>query len=146
MPELPEVETVVRSLAPHVTGLRILNAEFSQKRVLRGNADETTRMLTGKIIESVTRHGKFIVFTLRPSGFLIVHLGMTGKLLWNDTPAKHTHAIFTLDGGTLLYNDTRQFGRIEVSNELPPHVQKLGPDALSVSLEDFIARLRERKS
>lgn len=146
MPELPEVETVVRSLAPHVTGLRILNAEFSQKRVLRGSAEETTRLLTGRIIHSVTRHGKFIVFNLRPAGYLIVHLGMTGKLLWNSAPAKHTHAIFTLEGGALLYNDSRQFGRVEASLELPPNVQRLGPDALSVSLEEFTTLLRKRKS
>ena len=146
MPELPEVETVVRSLAPHVTGLRILNAEFSQPRVLRGDAEETARMLTGRTIERVGRHGKFIVFTLRPAGFLIVHLGMTGKLLWNGVPAKHTHAVFTLQGGTLLYNDSRQFGRIEAARELPDNVRKLGPDALSVSLDDFTGLLRKRKS
>lgn len=146
MPELPEVETVVRTLAPHVTGLRILNAEFTQPRVLRGSADETARMLKGRTIQSVSRHGKFIVFTLKPAAFLIVHLGMTGKLLWNGAPAKHTHAVFTLNGGTLLYNDSRQFGRIEAARELPANVQKLGPDALSVSLEDFTRLLRQRKS
>jgi formamidopyrimidine-DNA glycosylase len=146
MPELPEVETVVRSLAPHVTGRRILNAEFNQPRVLRGDAEATTRMLVGKKIESVGRYGKFIVFTLRPAGFLIVHLGMTGKLLWNGAPEKHTHAIFTLDRGTLLYNDSRQFGRIEAARELPEGVQKLGPDALAVSLDDFTDFLRKRKS
>ncbi|MCU1263200.1 MAG: DNA-(apurinic or apyrimidinic site) lyase / Formamidopyrimidine-DNA glycosylase [Bryobacterales bacterium] len=146
MPELPEVETVVRSLAPQVTGRRILNAEFSQKRVLRGDAGDAARMLGGRIIQSVGRHGKFIVFTLRPKGFLIVHLGMTGKLLWNGEPAKHTHAIFTLNGGTLLYNDARQFGRIEWAEEMPERVRKLGPDALSVAFEDFADLLKKRKS
>jgi formamidopyrimidine-DNA glycosylase len=147
MPELPEVETVVRTLAPQVTGLRIRSAEFTQKRILRGDPDEMARMLAGQTIQSVSRYGKFIVFTLgRRGGFLIVHLGMTGKLLWNGEPAKHTHAIFTLDGGTLLYNDSRQFGRIEYARELPARVQKLGPDALSVTLEDFTRLLRLRKS
>lgn len=146
MPELPEVETVVRSLAPAVTGRRIRNAEFRQPRVLIGDADESARMLAGRKIEKVERHGKFIVFRLRPEAVLVVHLGMTGKLLWKGAIAKHTHAIFTLDGGTLLYEDSRQFGRIEASLVLPARVDGLGPDALLVSLEDFTRLLHARKT
>ncbi len=146
MPELPEVETVVRSLAPQVTGTRILNAEFTKKRVFPGDMAEAVALLRGRRIHSVTRYGKFIVFELRPTGFLIVHLGMTGKLLWNGEPAKHTHAVFTLDAGTLLYNDSRQFGRIECAEELPARVQKLGPDALDVGAEEFSRLLRLRKA
>ncbi len=146
MPELPEVETVVRTLAPQVTGRRIENVEFSPKRILRSDLEETIQQLAGTTVMEVERHGKYIVFTLRPSGFLIVHLGMTGKLLWNHPPGKHTHAQFHMDSGTLIYDDSRRFGNIEWSAELPERVRKLGPDALVVSLEDFADSLKKRKS
>jgi formamidopyrimidine-DNA glycosylase len=149
MPELPEVETVVRSLAPLV-GRRILNAEFRQSRILIGDAESGSVFLRDRLIQSISRYGKFIVLQLKPMGFLIVHLGMTGKLLSFAEPepkvAKHTHALFTLDEGTLLYEDSRQFGRIEYSETLPERVRKLGPDAMDVEFDVFATRLRARKS
>ena len=146
MPELPEVETVVRSLTPLVVGRRIQSAVFTQQRVLIGDPKTSARLLSGRRIEAIERYGKFIVFRLVPEAFLVVHLGMTGKLLWKAEPAKHTHAVFTLNGGNLLYNDSRQFGRLQCSATLPERVAKLGPDALSVSFEEFAARLRARQS
>ena len=86
MPELPEVETVVRTLRPAITGRRILNAEFRQLRVLIGDPSETALALTGRKVKGVDRHGKFIVIRL-DRGFLVVHLGMTGKLLIDAPPS-----------------------------------------------------------
>jgi formamidopyrimidine-DNA glycosylase len=145
MPELPEVETVVRSLRPAIVGRRILNAEFLQLRVLIGDPSETARSLVGRKVKSVERHGKFISIHL-DKGFLVVHLGMTGKLLIDAEPTKWTHAIFTLDSGMLHYDDPRQFGRIEYGLELPARVAALGPEPLEVSLADFAAALKERRS
>jgi formamidopyrimidine-DNA glycosylase len=145
MPELPEVETVVRTLRPAITGRRILNAEFLQLRVLRGSPLKTAKALAGRRIESIERHGKFIAIRL-DRGFLVVHLGMTGKLLVNAEPTKWTHAVFTLDRGVLHYDDQRQFGRIEYGIELPERVVALGPEPLEISLPDFIARVHARKS
>jgi formamidopyrimidine-DNA glycosylase len=145
MPELPEVETVVRTLRPAIVGRRILNAEFRQLRVLRGSAQETMEALAGRKIKSIERHGKFIAIKL-DKGFLVVHLGMTGKLLVNAEQTKWTHAIFTLDRGMLHYDDQRQFGRIEYGDELPARVAALGPEPLEVSLAEFTRRVRERKS
>ncbi|MBV8073369.1 MAG: bifunctional DNA-formamidopyrimidine glycosylase/DNA-(apurinic or apyrimidinic site) lyase [Acidobacteriaceae bacterium] len=144
MPELPEVETVVRSVAAHVTGAQITHAEVSSRRVTRGDHEKTARGLTGAIIEAVRRHGKQIFFEL-DSGLLYVHLGMTGKLLWNTEPGKYTRAELTLDRGVLLYDDVRQFGRFEYFREAPAFISTSGPDALSVSFEDFFSRLRERR-
>ena len=79
-------------------------------------------------------------------GYLVVHLGMTGKLLFDGELSKWTHAIFTLDRGTLLYVDPRQFGRIEYGDELPARVAALGPEPLEVTLEEFTRRLKLRKS
>jgi formamidopyrimidine-DNA glycosylase len=145
MPELPEVETVVRTLRPAIVGRRILNAEFKQLRILRGSPHETMKALAGRRIKSIERHGKFIAIRL-DRGFLVVHLGMTGKLLVNAEPTKWTHAIFTLDDGTLHYDDQRQFGRIEYGDELPERVAALGPEPLEITLADFAVRLRLRRS
>jgi len=145
MPELPEVETVVRSLRPAIVGQRILNAEFTQLRVLRGSPNATTKALVGRRIEAIERYGKFIAIRL-DRGYLVVHLGMTGKLLIDAEPTKWTHAVFTLDRGILSYDDQRQFGRIEYGAELPERVAALGPEPLEVSLDDFAARLKARKS
>ena len=145
MPELPEVETVVRTLRPAIIGRRILKAEFLQLRVLRGSPLETTKALAGRRIQSIERHGKFIAIRL-DRGYLVIHLGMTGKLLVNAEPTKWTHAVFTLDQGVLHYDDQRQFGRIEYGIELPERVAALGPEPLEISLADFAARLKARHS
>ncbi len=145
MPELPEVETVVRTLRPALVGRRILNAEFSQSRVLIGSAAMTAGALAGRRVVSIERRGKFIAIRL-DAGYLVVHLGMTGKLLVSGEITKHTHAIFTLDRGTLLYTDPRQFGRIEYGAELPARVAALGPEPLEVTLGEFARRLKERRS
>jgi formamidopyrimidine-DNA glycosylase len=146
LPELPEVETVARSLAPHLKGRRIMSAEFRQLRVLRGDPDETARRLKGRTIRGVRRYGKFLLMELDTRGYFIVHLGMTGKLLLNSDIGKHTHAILTLDRGVLLYNDSRQFGRLEWSETLPARVAKLGPEPLEIGFDDFYRLLRGRRA
>jgi formamidopyrimidine-DNA glycosylase len=145
VPELPEVETVVRTLRPALTGRRILNAEFVGLRVLRGLPHETAQALAGQRVRSIERHGKFIAIKLE-RGYLVVHLGMTGKLLIDAERTKWTHAIFTLDRGVLLYDDPRQFGRIEYGVDLPERVRALGPEPLEVTLDEFAQRLKQRRS
>jgi len=146
VPELPEVETVARSIAPHIRGRRILAAEFRCPRVLRGSPDEMAAALAGRRILGVRRHGKFLLMELAGGGYLIVHLGMTGRLLFNAEPGPHTHAILTLDRGVLLYDDPRQFGKIEVSRTLPERVSRLGPEPLEVGFAEFAQGLRRRRT
>ena len=143
MPELPEVETVVRSIAAHVTGAQIIEAYVSSHRVTRGDHGKTVRGLTGRAIHRIRRSGKQIFFDL-DCGLLFVHLGMTGKLLWNGNPGKYTRATLTLDRGVLLYDDVRQFGRFEYFAKRPEFLARSGPDALGVSFEEFFSRLRKR--
>ena len=143
MPELPEVETVVRSVAPHVIGRRILTARFTSKFVTPGNRNLLSSRLEGRRIESVIRRGKFIVLAL-DRGTLTVHLGMTGKLLVDGAEDVHTHGLFTLDRGQLIYHDPRQFGRIEWSAGASPRVAKLGPEPLEIGFDDFRERLRRK--
>ena len=142
MPELPEVETVVRSLAPHLPGRRIVSAEFHSKFVTPGNRRLLARKLEGRTIAAIRRRGKFIVITL-DQGTLAVHLGMTGKLLLDQPSTLHTHGVITFDDGVLIYDDPRQFGRIEWN---PSRIEALGPEPLEITLEDFQRRLRARKS
>src|SRR5947199_9186269 len=145
MPELPEVETVTRSIAPLV-GRRIVSAEFRCLRVLRGgDPDEMAARLAGRKIAGVKRYGKFILMSIGGGGYLTIHLGMTGKLLLGGPPGKHTHAILTLDRGVLLYDDSRQFGRLQYSEDFPARIGKLGPEPLEVTFEQFAAGLKRRK-
>jgi formamidopyrimidine-DNA glycosylase len=141
MPELPEVETVVRSLAPHLPGRKILSAEFGSKHVTPGDRKALAAHFAGREISFVRRRGKFIVISL-DQGSLTVHLGMTGKLLLDSPPGPHAYGIFHLDGGTLIYDDPRQFGSIQWNADL----SALGPEPLEVSLDEFVTRLKKRKT
>ena len=146
MPELPEVETVTRSIAPLV-GRRIVSAEFRCLRILRGgDPDRMAKRLQGRRIGGVKRYGKFIVLALEGGGYLMVHLGMTGRLLLGGPAGKHTHATLTLDRGVLLYDDSRQFGCVEFSEEFPARVARLGPEPLEVGFEEFARDLKRRKT
>ena len=145
MPELPEVETVVRSISPHVTGKTIQHAALSSPRVTRGGLKETAAALKHRVINQVRRRGKQIFFDL-DRGVLYVHLGMTGKLLWNGHRTPYTRAEIVLENGTLLYDDVRQFGRVEYFETAPKLIDRVGPDALSVSFGDFYARLKQHRT
>lgn len=146
MPELPEVETVARSIAPLV-GRRIVSIEVRGLRVLRGgDPDRMAAALAGRKIDGVKRYGKFLVLRIRQGGYLTIHLGMTGKLLLGGPAGKHTHVVFTLDRGELLFDDSRQFGSVEYSTEFPVRVARLGPEPLEIAVEEFAARLRGRKT
>jgi len=145
VPELPEVETVARSIAG-IVGRRIVSAEFTCLRILRGKPDRMSADLAGRRIRGIRRRGKFIVIDLDKGHCFVVHLGMTGKLLLGGTRSRHTHAIVNLDRGVLLFEDQRQFGRLEVSQGLPARVEKLGPEPLEVTIAEFAARLKRRSA
>jgi len=145
VPELPEVETVVRTIAPRIEGRVILHAEFNSPFVTPGDRDLLARQLASRQIRAVSRHGKFILMEL-DRGWLVVHLGMTGRLLFDTPRNAYTHGFFALDHGAMVYDDVRQFGSIEYSETANPRVAALGPDALSISVDDFAARLAGRKT
>ncbi len=155
MPELPEVETVVRGLRAALPGKRITEIRFNKTDFI-DNPAEVAENLPGKRVATVRRHGKFIVFDLvdgdSRSTALLIHLGMTGQLI--VTPAEapsspHTHIFFSLDNGReLRYTDIRRFGRVQF---LPEGIDgsslaELGLDALDTCEKEFIERLRGRKA
>ena len=149
MPELPEVETIIRGLARRVLNRRITSVEFRWPPLVVGDADEAARRLRGSTITGIHRHGKYIVIELRKRKTpccLVVHLRMTGNFLLDGEPGPYTRAIVQLEGGSaLVYHDIRKFGRWQVADDLPPRLRELGPDPLEISEDDFITRLRSRR-
>lgn len=139
MPELPEVETVVRSLRPHITGRRIEDCRVGAAKLIRrpvGNVEAFSRALCGRTITGVGRRAKYIVISL-DQGWLLVHLGMTGKLVCRPQgtePVKHDHVRMRLDDGSLLiYNDVRRFGGLgywSTDPYLQTPLAELGPEPL----------------
>lgn len=157
MPELPEVETVVRGLRKVLPGRRILRVRLGKTDFIDDPA-ALERDLPGKTIKAVRRHGKFLVFDLEPESgqasetALLIHLGMTGQLVTvpSDAPVPpHTHAFFALDDGReLRYTDIRRFGRIRIlaNGDHAETLGKLGLDPLEASAEEFAARIHERRA
>lgn len=143
MPELPEVEHVVRALASAVTGRRIMAAELKLKRLAPEISRPVfNRKLKGVRIESVTRRGKYILLHLDSAMVLMVHLRMTGKfvrLTPDQSLPPYAHAIFYLDDDRrLVFCDMRQFGRMKIIGAAQLHktreLSQLAPEPL---LEEF---------
>jgi formamidopyrimidine-DNA glycosylase len=121
MPELPEVETIVRDLAAVLPGRRIETVRTGHPSVFRfPEVQSARRLLRGRGIASVERRGKYIDCRLDSGDDLVVHLGMTGHLLVSDPgkpEAPHTHLRARLDDGReLRFDDARRFGRILVGD------------------------------
>jgi formamidopyrimidine-DNA glycosylase len=135
MPELPEVETVVRLLRLQLVGRVILSLRTQWARHIdRPQLPEFQSRIKGRAIEDVYRRGKFILVALDQEETLIVHLRMTGHLTVVDAslpPDKHTHTIFELDSGQeLRFRDPRKFGRVYLVRDVPEVVGGLGPEPL----------------
>src|SRR5215208_973128 len=117
MPELPEVETIRRNLAPHVEGrtlqrLEILDPRWSRPLAPRELADA----LEGRVIERLGRRGKYLVWEVEGEAYLLQHLRMTGTLLLDPVGAPpYTRVWLRLDGHDLAYTDPRRFGTGELA-------------------------------
>ena len=113
MPELPEVETIRRQLAPHLEGREIVEARILDPRWTRPDPPEAVEAeLQGAVVERLDRAGKYLVWSLSGERFLIQHLRMTGTLLFDPAvPPTHTRVMLELDDGhALVYVDPRRFG------------------------------------
>jgi formamidopyrimidine-DNA glycosylase len=136
MPELPEVEYVTRQLRSELTGRRISRATiYWAGSVSEMDPAAFAAAITGHKITEITRRGKYLLIRLDRYQWLIIHRGMSGNLLIDDTPgeALYVRAAFLLDDGRyLLFSDPRKFGRLLLvpEKELAGRFERLGPEPL----------------
>jgi formamidopyrimidine-DNA glycosylase len=170
VPELPEVESLVRELAPGVIGRTIRCVEVHKPKLFDATPGLTLEDLFGRRVEQVWRRGKLTVWELSDGLALVVHLKLAGQLvhvdrnghelahgghpvpMWGSTlPHKSTHVVFYLDDGSRLYlTDIRQFARLHLmpDREVKAFLkhQKLGPEPLTrrFTARQFGEKLRRR--
>lgn len=168
MPELPEVETVCRGLAPHMEGRRINHVDQRRPDLRFPFPDRFAERLMGREIVALTRRAKYVLIQLDDGTVWMVHLGMSGRFTVNEAPKrassgqvghnsgwaiaeKHDHVIVTLsDGGRVVFNDPRRFGFMDLiapgEQDAHPSLRDLGPEPLSdaFNLAYFSQRLRGR--
>jgi len=151
MPELPEVETVRRGLAPHLDGARLVQVEQRRPDLRFPFPDDFAARLRGARIGALTRRAKYLLAPLDTGETLVAHLGMTGRFTIEagggdpDAPGrfhhaagadpKHTHVVLTTDRGAhVSYNDARRFGYMTLiptaQLETSPYFKGLGPEPL----------------
>lgn len=163
MPELPEVETVKRGLAPYMTGQTICHVDQRRANLRYPFPDAFVSQLEGRKIVALSRRAKYLLIELDGELIWMVHLGMSGKFTCSDKPdqsasgrighnsagvdvGKHDHVIVTLSNGArIIYNDPRRFGFMDLFPkwELATHrhIATIGPEPLS---EDFnVSYLKE---
>lgn len=150
MPELPEVETVKNTLEKNLTGLTITGVDIKMPKIIREpGLDEFTAGVTGKKITRMGRRGKYLLIYLAGGSVLVIHLRMTGRLVYarpEDPPPRHTHVVFHLSNGCeLRFADMRQFGRILLAQARQLNrikgIKDLGPEPLGRQFtRDFLRR------
>jgi formamidopyrimidine-DNA glycosylase len=140
MPELPEVETLIRDLRKRkLIGKKVVGAKVFWDRIIsQPHLEDFLERVQGQEILDLSRRGKYLIFTLSCGDSLIIHLRMTGKLNFapsSSPAAAHEHVILSLDDGNdLRYHDTRKFGRWSLVRDPLEVVGHLGPEPLA---DDF---------
>lgn len=154
MPELPEVESVRRTLMPGILGRQVAEVLARPSRVLRPDLEGFRRGIMGRRVTGSLRRGKLLVLTLDDGAYWAAHLGMTGQLILapGELAADHVHArvVFGDDGPSLHYRDPRKFGHLvyyaDRTELMAGLYGQMGPDALSITAEEFVTRLAGRKA
>jgi formamidopyrimidine-DNA glycosylase len=143
MPEMPEVETIARKLRRSVIGRSVREVRLSGLSLRRPVAASFADILRGRMISKIRRRGKYLVVELEPRAYLLIHLGMSGRVFHQrggEEPSRHTHAVISLSDGSLLeYRDPRRFGLLAAYDvrrmrEIP-ELSRLGKDPLSGSFD-----------
>ncbi len=134
MPELPEVETIVRDLNKSILRKTFSEVVVHDDFLLRQKAGDFIHRLINQAVKAITRRGKAVIIHLASGEFLVIQLMMTGQLIAEGPENKHTRIKFVFtDGGGLLYNDQRRFGQLRVVADLSEikHFNILGPEPFS---------------
>jgi formamidopyrimidine-DNA glycosylase len=169
MPELPEVETVRKGLEPVMTGIRILRADIRRPDLRWPFPDRMAERLTGARIDQLRRRSKYILADLDSGESLLIHLGMSGRMIvsgapkdrgdilgdfhnLHPAPEKHDHVVLDMENGArVTFNDTRRFGAMDLIPTDSAHTHmllaKLGPEPLGNELNEsyLIDKLKGRK-
>ena len=152
MPELPEVETVRRGLEPAMTGATITKADIRRPDLRWPFPVDMQLRLTGQTVKQLRRRSKYILADLSGGETLIIHLGMSGRILISGdplgqfhhrhpAPEKHDHVVLDFDNGSrMTFNDARRFGAMDLwpTDAIADHMllAKLGPEPLSNSFNE----------
>lgn len=152
MPELPEVETVVRFLGKRLVARTLTKVRLSRNDIVATGGRGLARRLTGARVEAVRRRGKLIVIDFQGGTSLAIHLRMTGQLVVRDAASTENHVHFTAtldDGAFLVYRDIRRFGRfyygatVDLDSFSPSGA--MGPEPLELSEQRFSQLLRSQR-
>lgn len=142
LPELPEVETVRRGLQPHLEGQRIARAEARRPDLRWPLPPDLVQVLTGAVVTALRRRSKYLLADLDRGGTVLMHLGMSGRMLvegagmadFHRDPAilaRHDHVVLVTEAGTTItFNDARRFGMVDLirEGEAHPLLEHLGPE------------------
>lgn len=154
MPELPEVETVRRGLEPVMTGQRIAHADIRREGLRWPFPANMAGRLVGQRVERLRRRAKYILVDLNGGETLIIHLGMSGRMLISDGAEliKHDHVVLDMENGVrITFNDPRRFGMMDLCTTEKLDEYRLfvdmGPEPLgnSFDAEYLKAKLKGRK-
>ena len=157
MPELPEVETVLRGLQKRALGRRITRVEVLHPGVITGDVEDFASRISGRTTVSLQRKGKVLAMELAganksKTAYLIFRLGMTGQVTIQpvDAPLEpHTHVRMVFDGAKeeLRFRDVRRFGRLRccTPGEFDALFKSLGPDAQRATEDQFVFAMRGRR-
>jgi len=162
MPELPEVETVKAGIAPVMEGHVIAQADVNRPDLRWPFPDQMAERLTGKRVLGLRRRSKYILVDLESAETLLIHLGMSGRMLISGhvvgdfrhphpAPAKHDHVVFHMEGGVrITFNDARRFGAMDLMETATQDdhwlIRDLGPEPLGNAFNEtyLVERLRGR--
>ncbi len=140
MPELPEVETVCRGLGVRLVGRRLVRVDQRRPGLRQPFPEDMPARLTGRRVTAIRRRAKYLLMSLDDGWAVILHLGMSGRLVISDAPGappgRHDHVILeTDDGAVVMFNDARRFGLMTLSLETGlaahPLLAGLGPEPLA---------------
>lgn len=151
MPELPEVETTRRGVAPHISGARVSRVIVRERRLRWPVVADLEERLQGQRLDDIRRRAKYLLFDF-DAGCLILHLGMSGHLrvIPPETPVQaHDHVDIEFDNGLCLrFNDPRRFGSIHLARDAASHplLAALGPEPLVADFDgDYLFRKSRRR-
>ena len=139
MPELPEVETIRRGLIPALEGRRLVRVIQRRPDLRVPFPERFAERLTGRRVAAIRRRAKYLLFHLDDGAVLIVHLGMSGRMVVApavpDVFSRHDHVVFVTETGTaVVFNDARRFGLMALADEaelaVHPLLCRLGPEPL----------------